>query len=269
MKEGQQTTPSTTETWSTLITSRFPGAVVHNNTEIQGQDPLQLLFTLCLLYADGTLQESKLLQNPEDISDSRVAGKWLAIKEFMLFLQDTLGTESEGVVAQVVFANTGVLLETIPTEVDYLALQQHEVLYQQAVCEFMNYLGIPYSFSTFTQLGISFPQFVHPEQELSFSYTTIEEYIQGINRYLQELNSPNQISNINKKKRSVVKELIHKLGERTAFWIITGYLVFDHLIVDLIGKDGMYLSTERMDSLFRIAYLTESLKEPLRVEIKA
>jgi hypothetical protein len=75
----------------------------------------------------------------------------------------------------------------------------------------------------------------------------------------------------NKKSRKVIDRVMTMNGINfsSAFWLIGGYLAFDHKMQNLIGRNGIYLASERFDPLFYISKLTPSLDELTRIQIRA
>ena len=53
------------------------------------------------------------------------------------------------------------------------------------------------------------------------------------------------------------------------FWLIAGYLAFDNKIAEIVGDNGIYITSERLEPLFGIAKFTESLSNLTRIQTKA
>lgn len=237
----------------------------------QLQHPLvNALITLCPLYQPGSLSSSKILHPPTSIEQSRVANKWPALKTVLGAMSDYLTTADGQLSLVAVFAGRGVLLSQTPTEGDSVALEAHVDIYKQAVSEFCNQNQIDLTFTTQDELGVRFPQFVNPRGRIPDDCPDAN-LIDLMNKYLQAEGNKTEV--VNNRKNRVLLEKLHDLGGKTSrenvFWLVTGYLAFDHLIPNLVGSNGVYLATERFEPLFGISNMTPKLKELPRVHIKA
>ena len=211
------------------------------------------------------------------IEQSRVANKWNALLKVTNMMQDFLAPFG-GIELTAVFANKGVLSGREVTGRDEKALLRHRELYKQTVQRFMVEKGIEGQFFSYDELGVSFPTFVNPLDDMPIPKEPLEirkgdqakRMIWCLNEYLIQNGVSTQIVG-NRSNRKVIEKLLEMKGMRFngVFWLVAGYLVFDHMIPKLIGDDGIYLSTERFEPLFCIARFTPSLKELTIVEIKA
>lgn len=88
-----------------------------------------------------------------------------------------------------------------------------------------------------------------------------------INMFNTNLNLPEMVVN-NKRNRKRIGNLLQMggLGFADVYNLVSGYLVFDHMIASIVGENGIYLSCEGFPALFSIASLTPSLENVTRVE---
>lgn len=230
---------------------------------------LKVLLTFCPLYQQGSLEQSRIMLPPASISQSRVGRKWDALQVVIGAMHSYLSSVGGKMEVSAVFANKGVLLGHAPTKKDEEALIHHSVLYKEAVDSYFNQKGIDYSYLTYEDLDANFPTFVNPSAAIPSSGPNL---IAQINEYLQDQGiSTTQVTS-NKSGRRLIEKL-HNLGGRMSaeavFWLIMGYLAFDHMIPQIVGKNGLYLATERFEPLFGISNFTPALKEMPRINIKA
>lgn len=244
--------------------SVVPGVEVKNGKEL-GKD-IKALFTLCPLYEIGQLQDAGLVKFPGAIESSRVAGKWKGIQNVLERLSQYAITKGGSLDLSVVFANKGVLLNVQPRAEDEETLKYHELLYKNEVAIFCQKCGIDFTFLNYDDCNIVFPRFVDPNSPIP---ATGNSMIDSLNQYMESLGLPNAITSKNKKTRRLLKDISESFGEKAAFWLVAGYLAFDHKIPEMIGENGIYISTERFDPLFRIAGLTKALEVLTRIEVKA
>lgn len=254
-----------------------PGTTIQNQRSIE--DPVKVLFTLCPLYAQGSLEQSALLTNPTSIAGSRVAGKWDALKLITYAIKDELEVRGQELDVTIVFANRGVLLGHDPKPADSESLLLQEEIYRIEMGRFFDKFGIPHVYETYDTLEVSLPTFVNTQTPIPpLSYegpipTQIAGSIEGmliatINDRNEQNEIPTHLVN-NKRNRHKITSLMSAFGPPTSYQLVSGYLAFDYMIPRLIGPDGIYLSTERFAPLFRIASLTPDVKEMTRVEIPA
>jgi hypothetical protein len=268
--------------WNTVMIS-MPGISIANKEKLQG-NTIKALFTLCPLYQQGTLEKSELLQKPNTLPDSRVAGKWDALQKVISHMQTSLNGANKTLDVTIVFANKGVLLNHVPTQADEEALRYHEQLYKQAVLAFCKEKGIQARFLTYDskEIDVRFPKFINPNDEIpGISRLTDDsrrdvidaenpnDMILLLNQYMTSFGLKNAISEVRTKTRQTIKDLIKAFGTKTTFWLVAGYLAFDGKIPELIGENGIYMATERFAPLFKIARLTPPLYSMTRVEIPA
>ncbi|HET9946455.1 MAG TPA: hypothetical protein VFQ63_00115 [Patescibacteria group bacterium] len=268
--------------WSAIKKVHPQSEVVH--PEKLGQGPVvNALFTFCPLYAQGSLQESGLIYEPAPIEDSRVAGKWEAVKNVVVALSDELKHQGKSLSLTVVLADKGVLLNHEPTAEDQAALTYHAGLYKEALEEVCEENGIDLQFLRFQDEGVDvhFPSFVNPSAPIpnvarpeGFDRRGVADVedpatmLALIKDYMESL-GVDSLPVINKKMRATIKDLISAFGPQTTFWMVAGYLAFDYKIPELLGEGGLYISAERFPPIFRIARLTPDLNDMARVEVKA
>lgn len=239
---------------------------------------IKAVFALCPLYAAGSLSESDLLLGPCSIAESRVGQKWEALKTTIGAMDGYLDRVGGNLEATVIFANKGVLLNHQSGQREVSALSGHEEVYRAAVGEFFAGLNVDHEFYNYDDLGVRFDRFVDPKKEIPISPTEAPKGVMEsragsrmiwlLNHYLNTQAIPGEVVD-NKKNRKPVEQLIKSFGFTPTFWIVAGYLAFDHLLPDLLGDNGIYLSAERFGQLFKIARFTEGLKTKPRVEITA
>lgn len=230
---------------------------------------LKVLFTLCPLYQQGPLDQSKIMLPPASISQSRVSRKWDALQAVIGAIHSYLSSVGGKMEVSAVFANKGVLLGYASTKEDEEALIYHGTLYKEAVDSYFSQKGIDYSYLTYEDLDVNFPTFVNPSATIPSSEPSLNTQI---NEYLRDREiSTTQVTS-NKSGRRLIEKL-HNLGGRMSteavFWLVTGYLAFDHMIPQIAGNNGLYLATERFEPLFSISNFTPALKEMPRINIKA
>jgi len=261
------------EDWKKAVTSAWSDIQISGGKH--GIDPrdINICVVYCPLYAQGSLRESKLLNTPAGISDSRVVNKNFAYSKVIASLSEYSKKISGGLKLFAVFANKGVLLAGEPSEKDLIALDYHDTLYKTATLSMCKQLGIEYSFSNYENLDVDFPVFVDPsaplpkEIEVPGNAKAESIMINILNSYLK---LPHTIVD-NKKNRKIIERILNMegLGFNGAFWLIAGYLAFDYKISPLVGENGILLAAERFEPLFGIAKMTPSLSELTRINIKA
>lgn len=249
--------------------SSMPGVKVYNEQDV-GLNP-NLTVILCPLYAPGSLEESLLVSKSGTIYDSRVSGKFDAYQNVIKAMSTHLTEKGGSPRLTSIFANKGILHADEVTTSDLEALQNHSMLYQQRLAELSSELGIEHQHIDYDDIGVEFPDFVNPGQDVPVDLNIQErkewKMIDALNR---SLDLPHNIKN-NKKMRHVVKGIMRMsgVGFKEAYWIIAGYMAADHKIADIVGDNGVYLVAERCGALFRISKLTPKLHNKVRVQIKA
>ncbi len=242
------------------------------NAEKFNGNHVNALITPCPLYAPGDLSASTIALHPQSIADSRVGKKWSATTTAVEALTGYLRERQGDLELTVAFADTGVLLSHVPEIEHHDAVANHIGLYQGEIDTFCQERGIKYSFTTFSDLGVNFPRFVNlREKPPTLKPTDYEadsnSVLEALNEYLVKQGIPNHIHN-NKTARNRINDLMKANGVETTFWLVAGYLAFDYMIPALLGQNGVYMSVERFDPVFRIASLTEGLKGYPRLEVK-
>lgn len=260
----------TAEMWRRVERS-WEGTVVVNHDKTLSPNDLNIIVVLCPLYKPGTLRSAGLIEYPAVIDDSRVAGKvkgYLAVVEAIAKYVNEYGGKAN---LKAVLANKGVLLGGRPvTEADQVALSYHAQLYRETLGNFCDKHNMNFVWSDYEEMGVSGDTFTDPEAALpTNSFTNYDpnpvELIQLLN---STMNLPSEVPS-NKVTRKRAKEVMKVMGAAAAYWLISGYLTFDHRIPSLVGDNGVYLSAERMASLWGTADMTESLKLIPRVQIPA
>jgi hypothetical protein len=259
------------ELWA-KIRSISPEALIPHEKEL-ASPKINVCMVFCPLYAHGELSDSKIIFPPDEILDSRVAGKFEAYMPVINSMQKYLKDFGGGIDLTAVFANKGVILSDEPQDKHKEALDYHAELYKNAMNELSKTLEIPVNFYDYESLGVNFPQFYNPQKAVMPENIYIEpemrpesQMINALNQYFGD-HSPIED---NKTNRKVVKSILQFKGTsfEAAFWLIAGYLAFDPKIPDLIGENGVYLVSERADSLFWISKLTSTLDKLTRVQVK-
>lgn len=224
------------------------------------------------MYAQGPLENSSLISYPQTILDSRVRIKWDvtadAIRALDLFFRSRYG---KGIDLTIVFANKAVLLGHEPSDSDEESLAYHDELYRHMVSQFSDEAELPVTYTTFDELGVMVPTFTPTGLPVPTNRRLVDtnEFINALNDYVAHHNLPQEASVIpNKDSRGVVRDLLKGDDPLTIFWLTLGYEAFDFMIPKIVGPNGLYLSVERSDKLFRIAKLTETVRKMPRLEIK-
>lgn len=256
------------------------GVVIKNFEALDTTQPVNLIFTFCPLYNPGTLNESKLQTEDISIFTSRVANKWAGLCSVITQLQESLKQSGSGLgTIQIYFADKGILqgFSSEQDEIQVRNLDQHIAAYNIAVKQLQQKLGVTINLSSFSALGIKFPQFVNPTaplpEELQAVITEDSApqncLVDALVEYFKVHPENHTIDIVNNKKsRIVAKDLIASFGFNSAFWITAGYLAFDGLIPSLAGNNCAYIITERFEALMRVVKFTESVHKMPRIEIK-
>jgi len=260
-----------------LANSWEDGITIKNSLMIDLNQPVDILFTLCPLYSKGDLQSSTIMTQDISIETSRVSGKWLGLQKVIATLKKFLMENGSGIGnIKVVLANKGVLLNAIPSNEHLEVLKLHADIYYQALSNYFAEQDLTFEFLGFdsSEINVTFPYFINPNSRLPEVSATIDEsktsqfnIIEIMNAYFLLLDK-NVIVINNNDNRIIIKDLVKVFGINTTFWLVAGYLAFDYKIKALIGNNGIYLSTERFDGIFKIAKLTTSLARLPRIEIK-
>ena len=249
-----------------------PEALILHEKELLSPN-INVCMVFCPLYAHGELSDSKIIFPPEKILDSRVAGKFEAYIPAICSMQKYLKDYGGGVNLTAVFANKGVILSEQPQEKHKLALDYHKKLYSEVVNKLADTLNMTVNFSDYESLGVDFPQFYNPQKAFMPENTHFDpdarlesQMISALNQYFGD-HVPIED---NKTNRKVIKSILQfkDTSFEAAFWLIAGYLAFDPKIPDLIGENGVYLVSERADSLFWISKLTPTLDKLTRIQLK-
>lgn len=254
----------------TCVEKAFPGVCVANKDTPLSPVDLKALVVLCPLYEHGSLATSGLVQPPYGIKDSRVAKKVEGYVTVLRSLNSSVQQAGGSMQLEVVFANKGVLLGRDPNLHDYDLLEYHQSQYKSYFADLCAKENITPTFNDYSSLGVDFPVYVNPEAELptglpEVSGTAAEQMLIKLNSFLKLLEP---VVN-NSKSRKKTKDIIDAITFTSAFWLIAGYLAFDYKIKQLLGKNGIYLSAERMVSLWGTAYLTPGLNDIPRIQIPA
>ena len=271
MKESENTYLNSRTLWENVAKSA-PGVLVLHEKEIF-EPNLDVCVVFCPLYAHGELSDSKIIFPPSTIDDSRVAGKFTAYLPTISSMHKYLKDFGGGVHLTAVFANKGVILSEKPMSEHNEALAYHKELYYEASLKLSQILDMPVTFYSYDDLGINFPQFYNPKEAQLPENIRIDS---NSNPETQIISALNQYFNFlvpiinNKTSRKVVKSVLQMKNTtlEAAFWLIAGYLAFDPMIPEIIGEKGVYVVSERADSLFWISKLTPKLDSLTRVQIK-
>lgn len=232
-------------------------------------DKVKVLMALCPLYAQGTLRDSRLLQNPKSIEESRVGGKWTVYSEIISRMSESLLALGVDLELKIVFADTGILLGHEPTKDDTNAVNSHNYLYMEEVSKLLNPKGIPYTYTSHSELGVTVPRFFNTQEKTPIRGTITQEgMIEKVNSYLKSIGSEGKIKQTNDSRRVVFNFMnMNSLGLDMAFWLMAGYVGFDYKIPQIAGNDGIYMQSERFGQLLQLAKLTEELKSMARINI--
>lgn len=271
MKETENKYFSSHGLWEVVKTA-LPEVLVLHEKDL-AEPKLNVCIVYCPLYAHGELSDSKIIFPPSGIADSRVVGKFEAYLPVISSMQKYLNNFGGEINLTTVFANKGVILSEKPQQKHEEALDYHKELYKEAMSKLSDVLNIPVTFYDYDNLGVNFPRFYNPQETQLPENVNIEHIFKpesgmvlALNQYLKN-NSPIED---NKTNRKVVKSILQLKNTtfEAAFWLIAGYLAFDCKIAKLVGENGVYLVSERADSLFWISKLTPSLDKLTRVQIK-
>jgi|SRR3989344_157620 len=259
-----------------VIQKSWPESIMVNSHALEGPN-VKALLTFCPLYKPGALKDSTLMTPPTLIEGSRVANKWLALQAVLTTMQGYLKSVGGGLDVQAVFADKAVLLAHDPTDLDHLALRHHSNIYREVMNQYCNEQDIHYTYATYTDLHVPGPVFVNPKapiHRLASDEDTMSlesRLIADLNTFLRKEEIPSQVID-NRKIRKLMQKL-HSLGGGTSseevYWLVTGYLAFDHIISNLVSPNGLYIATERFEPLFGISNMTPSLHAMPRIHIKA
>lgn len=271
MKETEKTYFSSHGFWEAVKTAS-PGALVLHEKEF-AQPNLNVCVVYCPLYAHGELSDSKIIYPPSGILDSRVAGKFMAYLPAITSMQNYLKDFGGGISLSAVFANKGVILSEEPKQEHKEALAYHKKLYDTATLKLCDALNMPATCYDYTDLGVNFPEFYNPQKTSLPENVKIDQVLQPEPQMISILNQYFKFAvpiENNKTNRKVIKSILQFKDTtfEAAFWLIAGYLAFDPKIPKLIGNDGVYMVSERADSLFWISKLTPDLDKLTRVQIK-
>lgn len=271
MKETENTYFNSHCLWETVIVASPEALVLHEKDLTTPK--VNVCVVYCPLYAYGELSDSKIIFPPSGISDSRVVGKFKAYLPVISSMQKCLKDFGRGINLTAVFANKGVILAEEPQQKHKEAIAYHKQLYNEATFKLSDALDIPVTFYDYDDLGVNFPRFYNPQETQLPENVNIEQILKPESQMISVLNQYFGFTipiEDNKTNRKVVKSIL-QLKDTTfeaAFWLIAGYLAFDFKIPKLVGENGVYLVSERADSLFWISKLTPSLDKLTRVQIK-
>lgn len=261
-----------TQGLSSVVKKTWPESATVNFDVLEGA-VINTLITFCPLYKPGALKESQLTMPPVSIEESRVANKWAAVKKVLAAIQGYLTSVAGELNLHAVFANKAVLLAQEPTDGDYQVLGEHSAVYKSVLNQFCYEQGINCSYNTYTDLAVPGSDFVNPIAKVPGATNGLiwRQLIGYFNTFLESEGIPSRVVD-NKKNRRLVEKL-HSLGGKTTseevYWLVTGYLAFDHIIPKLVGANGLYIATERFEPLFGISNMTPSLKAMPRIHLKA
>lgn len=255
----------------------WPNTVVVDRGNNLTPHDLNVCVALCPLYAPGSLNESKLISPPMQIGDSRVAQKMDAYLSTFDAINGYLSKVGGSMSLTVVFANKAVLFEGKPDQEEVRNLDHHKGLYKSAMEEFSTRTGVKMDFYDYDDLGVEVSRFVDPNNPVpDFAKQGVEEGMGSESKVIAYLGNylegviPFELTD-NKKTRKVIKNLkkAGRLEDNNVFWLIAGYLAFDHRIPGLVGKNAIYVVSERFDPLFRVSKFTPELDSVTRIELKA
>lgn len=264
---------TTSDLW-TVVESSWPNVEIKNKKDFTA-NKITACVILCPLYDQGNINKAGLIKYPKTIMDSRVAMKLTAYITVINNLNKFLNSVNKNLKINFVVANKGILFQGTPSVEDFQTKEYHNKLYEQVLDQFCRNNDIEYTFSDFHDLQVEFPTFVNLSDPIPEKLTKTEDEVKKqeflLIEYLNQfLILPEKIEN-NKHNRHVVKAVLHmnNMSFEGAFWLIGGYLAFDHKIHSLVDESGIYFVSERIDQLFGLAKLTPSLSKLTRVQIKA
>ena len=143
-------------------------------------------------------------------------------------------------------------------------------MYQDALEEEYLPKGTSIEFTTASALGVEFPDLVNMNQlDTMFDHNLSpnDQAWKMIDMFNSTLGR--EIVN-NKANRKRISRLIKmNLSPEQAYWLVGGYLTFDHLIPGLAGENGIYITAERLNPLFSTIKLTPEAAEVPRIEVLA
>lgn len=264
------------EVFLETVGSAWPESVVVDRGHELLPDKLNVCVIFCPLYSPGPLSESKLIRPPMKIIDSRVSQKAEAYASVLKVASDYLGPFGGSLSVKAVFANRGVLFGGEPTGEEKQYLNYHGELYKSMMQEFSQMTGSELEFYDYDDLGVKFERLIDPNKPIpEDAKNGVKEEIREESKVIVYLNNylgPNLPFEIidNKKTRKVIKSIMSiGIDIDQAFWLIAGYMAFDHKIPQLVGKNGIYLVSERFGPLFRISKFTPELDNVTRIQLKA
>lgn len=258
--------------WS-QVGKAWPETTVANKKEMSWGEKTEVCIVLCPLYSPGVLGESTLMQPPANIEGSRVANKVNAYTTMIHAINGYISAFGGEMHLNVIFANKGVLFSGEPSSEQNDTLVNHKQVYLDFFYNFCRDNHISMEFSDYNDWKVNFPTFVDPN-------TSIPQELISL-RGVKDLPESKMLAQLNqyfgfqaedsKKNRHAIERILNMegLGYNAAFWLIAGYLAFDNKISDIIGPNGIYIAAERFEPLFGIARLTKSLKELIRIQLKA
>ena len=223
------------------------------------------------------MQESQLIpvgqaSKPlEVIQQSRVANKWQQTISVLGTVKNCLDDLGIGLQAEVIFANKGVLLNRDFNMTDMQILEQHNQLYENAVSQQLESMGIDHNYYDYDDFDVHFPSFVNLKNPVFDAIGGNLSLIEMLNNYFQQFEGERPPIINNRDNRHCINGLSEMQGmnKQAIFWLLAGYLAFDHKIAPHIGEKGIYMVAERFEPLFRITKLTPSLKALPKIKINA
>lgn len=228
---------------------------------------LRMNVTLCPLYAQGTMEESTLIDSPDAVRESRVAGKWQTGIEVVRTVEQTLAASDINLHVQFTFADLGVILNS-PTDEDRERLALHRNLYEQAAQEALEPLGVTWSFQSYSEMEVSFPQFISPSSDKLITGSR-RDVVDALVREASESVpfDTTAMNRFNKKIRPIVTSMVNAFGIDLSRLFLLQYGTFD-AVTSRPGDLNCYF--ERGELLLNVTNLFPHGNDPerSRVDIK-
>lgn len=250
--------------------SDVPGVLRRNHLESirEHNGRLRANITLCPLYAQGSMEQSILLDSPNAVEESRVAGKWHAGIAMIGAIQERLEQVGYSLHVVFTFADLGVLVHQNFDEAMPL-LDRHRTQYETSAQSALENSGVTWEFQSYSQMGIEFPQFTDPNAGEAAEGNSRREIVDRLAREVAQYNVLDEgvIARFNKKVRPIVTSMLNAFGYDLARLFLLQYGTFD-AITSRPGDLNCYF--ERGELLLNMTNLFPHGNDPeiSRVDIK-
>lgn len=235
--------------------SDVPGVLRQNHLESinDHNGKVRMNITLCPLYAQGSMEQSILLDSPNAVEESRVAGKWQAGIAMISAIQERLEQVGYGLHVVFTFADLGVLVHQNFDEAMPL-LDRHRTQYETLAQSALENTGVTWEFQSYSQMEIKFPQFIDPNAGEAAEGNSRREIVDRLAREVAQYNVLDEgaMARFNKKVRPIITSLINAFGYDLARLFLLQYGTFDAL-TSRPGDINCYL--ERGELLLNVTNL--------------